>query len=292
MFFLFLIGIALTIAFSMSRQERMQQKVYIFEKIQTLFVRFGLFLLNQTSQLRYYLEKYYENDPMVKEYVDKISNTINYYQAFITGKKVEPDNDFWTCHLSIQEIVSSEDVNETPEYKLDENYQIVDFDKDFDDLIEFEQKIKESIITTYQYLSNIYDGNSLREHTIIGKTSSYYFVYYINQKTQKKNPLIIFEKSLIKFLSIQYIHSQCNPIPINIPESMITVGNELFSPSFVLRYLQYQDMPYHFDYEYKIQIIDDNINEVELNSSQYIILGKHRYEVKTISVEESEKNEE
>jgi hypothetical protein len=309
--------------------------------VRTQLFKYAMFLLNQLSYYQCQLDKWYLSNPLWKERIDQVHRTLVKFHAYVIGKKMEPNNDYWVSYLTIEETSSSEHRDETSlydpmrnssliadlsfswsiietflksinpysdlpmahsfsnlslynhdnystirQFTLDEKYKLIEIEKKQLDSNDFEQTIKQSIISTYQHLCNMYEGIRLREHTIIAKTDSYYFVYNINEQTQRKNPLVIFEKSGIRLLSVQYTHPLCRPIALTIPENMMTVGNELFSPSFVLRCLQYQGQSYFFDYQYKIQIIDDSITEVELNSQQYVVLGKHRYEIKTVVSDE------
>ena len=65
-------------------------------------------------------------------------------------------------------------------------------------------------------------------------------------------------------------------IPITIDNKFLVTGNELFSPCFILRCLNYQSEPYIFDTNYKLNILDSNIKEVVLNSDQYIRLSNKK----------------
>lgn len=88
----------------------------------------------------------------------------------------------------------------------------------------------------------------------------------------------------IRFLTAQYFHpSMKNPIDLTPSVNHYTVGNELFSPSFILRSLHYQKEPFFFDYDYTMEIIDNKLNTVELKCNEYIyIKNKDTYTVKTI----------
>jgi hypothetical protein len=90
---------------------------------------------------------------------------------------------------------------------------------------------------------------------------------------------IIYEKSKIYFLTVQYFQNNDDksPITLEIPKSMFIVNNELLSPTFIYRCLKYQGYSFKFDMSYKIRIIDHDINMIELNYSNYIILKKDDY---------------
>ena len=71
-------------------------------------------------------------------------------------------------------------------------------------------------------------------------------------------------------------------IELVIPEGMWIVGNELFSPAFILRLLQQQSSYYVFDMKYKLNIMDHEIQTITLSSETSIFLDKYSYEVRSI----------
>jgi hypothetical protein len=60
---------------------------------------------------------------------------------------------------------------------------------------------------------------------------------------------------------------------------MYIEGNHLLSSTFVLRLLKYQPEKFHFDMDYKLKIIDDDINMFELSSNQFIVLTDNTYRI-------------
>lgn len=83
------------------------------------------------------------------------------------------------------------------------------------------------------------------------------------------------EISRERFITIQYIHPHMAlPLTLEIPPGMYQQGNELFSSSFVYWCLKYQYLSteYVFDENYKLDLIDNDMNMVRLNSNQYIVL--------------------
>jgi hypothetical protein len=82
------------------------------------------------------------------------------------------------------------------------------------------------------------------------------------------------------FLSVEYNHPRSEQtIYIDIPESACLVGNELLSSVYVLRYLVHQYDPYVFGLDYKLTIMDKDVNTFELHSNQYIRITDTGYEV-------------
>ena len=83
--------------------------------------------------------------------------------------------------------------------------------------------------------------------------------------------------SNVRFLSIIYSHPHMNhDIELQLPQAMYHVGNELFSPVFVLRMLEYtvgSGSNYVFDMNYTLKILDRNVKYTDLSCNEYITLG-------------------
>jgi hypothetical protein len=118
-----------------------------------------------------------------------------------------------------------------------------------------------------------------KEHLFLAKQNNQYFTRtYFSDKNN-----IEIMKSNIKFTYIEYSHPKMrNMIELKIPSSMYMVGNELFTPVFVLRLLTYQSNNYYFDLEYKISILDNEIKTIELTSDLFIVLDKDTYHIHSI----------
>lgn len=87
------------------------------------------------------------------------------------------------------------------------------------------------------------------------------------------------------FLSIEYSHpTMDDKVPIELNASVYIEGNEILSKQFVRRYLEYQSEPFVFDNNYKLILMDSKIKMLELNSEQYVSIGKTGYDIKSISI--------
>ena len=89
-------------------------------------------------------------------------------------------------------------------------------------------------------------------------------------------------KSNVKFISIEYTHAlQETPIDIKLDERSYAIGNELFSPAFMLNALENQSEPYHFDMDYVVKLIDTDVKSLSINSKEYILIdAENEYVVK------------
>lgn len=97
--------------------------------------------------------------------------------------------------------------------------------------------------------------------------------------------------STISFSFIEYYHPKMvKPLEILLPNDFFTIGNELFTPAFVLRQLELMNCYFIFDNDYEIHFIDHDIIEKHLKYNEYIVIEENGY--KTIKEEEIEEEEE
>jgi hypothetical protein len=84
------------------------------------------------------------------------------------------------------------------------------------------------------------------------------------------------EPSCFRIMSINYFHPDMNdPIELKIPKEMLLVKNQLFSPAFVRRCLEYQNYRFAFDTRYSVEIIDANVNIFTLKHNQYLQINEN-----------------
>jgi hypothetical protein len=88
------------------------------------------------------------------------------------------------------------------------------------------------------------------------------------------------KKSSISFLSIEYIHPDMKEkVVIDLPKSAYLVNNTVLSALFIKRYLEYQYENHVFDLNYKINIMDSNINMLSLTYPEMILLKEDSYDI-------------
>ena len=90
--------------------------------------------------------------------------------------------------------------------------------------------------------------------------------------------------SKVKFLNISYTNpNMSNEILLEIPQNMFFVGNQLLSATFVLRMLEYTiGSTVLFDMNYKLKIMDSNIQYFEMDSNEYLELELDTYNKKSV----------
>jgi hypothetical protein len=162
-------------------------------------------------------------------------------------------------------------------YKFVEKYK-TNFDEVFVCLFRPSISLYDIINTYFKIFCND-DVNNIDTSIFILKTlnednAECYFIC----KNDKPIPNISFKRSNAKFLTIEYIHPEMKKsIELTLEYSWFYVGNELFTPTFILRALKYQPQPFFFDMNYKISIMDNDINIVEFGSNKHILLTEDGY---------------
>ena len=247
----------------------------ILEKVKNIdYTYYSIKILTYYSIASEYLYRntkaLYDTNAIAREFIDSVIYVNEYLRAVVYEYRIEPRVKPWlsvSCvlnNLFFTESFHKFSINNLPgvDYKL----ELLDIMKEWygitASLIETDDNIHECLLTL------CYDNN-------------YIFKTYSHNHSLEPDSLN-FEKSSVKFLSIEYTHEKmAEPIVLDISEDYYRVGNEIFSVSFVNRMLEYQSRPYYFDSAYVLHIMDSNINEITLTSQQYILLEKDKYELRT-----------
>jgi hypothetical protein len=198
---------------------------------------------------------------LLERYVDMYLwlNKQEYVTAFFQKKIkcIEPEKSEW---IGIYSLI----YNHPSNYNLYETF--------IDDYKSIEDEYK-CFCNKTEYL----DTTEVEHLFVAKKDDTYISCSYYPSKD------ISFLKSDVEFTYIEYCHPNMRyTIELVIPEGMWIVGNELFSPAFILRLLQQQSRYYYFDMAYKLNMIDHEIQEIILSSDKYILLDKNSYMVHSI----------
>ena len=198
--------------------------------------------------------------------------------SFFYKHRIEPLEPEW-IDLSEMSVLETAKINSSL-YKYEEKYTFIQ-----DQLLDIDKSnlfnIKYLELTTNQFIKD----NTCSDKLIIAKLDNkYLYRVIINNKLTESNSLYNIIPSKTRFLSILYIHpKQENTIYIDISAEHFLLGNEILSACFILRYLEYQAMSYIFDLDYKLNIIDNYVNQFTLKSNQYIVLLENKYIIHEIS---------
>jgi hypothetical protein len=145
----------------------------------------------------------------------------------------------------------------------------------------------ETVLDTYSSIEEEYtrffNKKERFQHLFLAKKDG----LYISRGYEAIQCDISFLKSKVEFTYVEYYHPRMNStIELIIPEGMWVVGNQLFTPAFILRLLQCQTKYYLFDMNYKLNIIDHEIKNLTLSSNTYIILDRYSYGLYSIHLGE------
>jgi hypothetical protein len=121
---------------------------------------------------------------------------------------------------------------------------------------------------------------------------NYLFLQFQSLVSKPEKLLSMPEISNIDFVYVEYKHpSILKEIELIIPRGYYLVGNELFSPAFILRMLQMQSTYFVFDERYSIRIMDHEVKTIHFGPESYVLIQKDDYLIKKIEEPEVESKE-
>ena len=215
-------------------------------------------------------------------FIDVAGENLVYFlksaHSAILSYRIEPFEPEW---ISISGIYQTEFDKTTMNYSFSENYEYCPV---------FDTNGKESSIKTDSRLQNFTEWFYTTQHVmkrekildeclITMKTDNKYIYKICNRETECFAELPN-ELSKVKFLNIEYCHPENqSSITIQLDRNDYLVGNEILSSAFVKRQLEYMNSSKIFDMTYLLKIMDNNLNNFELKSDEYIVLDKMEYKV-------------
>jgi len=255
--------------------ERIMTKIFFWSN--TKFVEFSFFF-----------NELYENNKEIKHMLDTAYTYYDNVYAYVFNFKREPKQPIW---ISKSCIYNSEldiidqylGITKKTEMELFENYRYYELATDVNDNIE---DVTKSVCKIFEKSCSrskeaLEFNNDTDEEVVIIRYFDKFIVKDIRKNKQIES--VSFDKSEVHFITVQYTHPNMkNTITLSVPKGMYVVGNELFTPTFILRLLTYQPDKYIFDMNYVLKIIDNNINLLNLTSKQYILLNDKSYSLKLV----------
>jgi len=222
--------------------------------------------------------------PMVKLAAVKGAYYADVLMKHVNGLRVEPYSNVWTSTSSLMN--DHDQIIETYHYKDTIVDEIVP-----DNLvakIEIENRISKNYLKTIHenlgFLKNAI--NEVDETMIVVCENDKRFVITNIQSSNNftfEYPLV---KTSVKFISITYTHpNMTQNIDIELSDDYYVKGSRILSALFIKRYLEYNCAVYFFDKRYKLIIIDNNADHIELRYGQYIQFDNKRgYDVEIMGV--------
>jgi len=237
----------------------------------------------------------YYTYPWVKYSVDYKDWLVDQYAILTSRRKREPDANKWVsaCSLLIdsnhysevyQLIANPHDTFTYEQAASFANGNIRSSDSSGVDSIIVVKNVDRYCVKLYPAISSgvasLSEADSFNLHPgintfIPGKDiGQRVFLYPNGYKTRidLKEPFL----SSHGIMSCTYSHPKMScEISIDIVDlcDFFVVGNQLFSPVFVRRLLEYQGGDFVFDMDYKITIIDNNVNILKLDRTKYLFIG-------------------
>ena len=226
-----------------------------------------------------YAKHMYINNEIIRVPTDYILWVQEKIGILVSRRKLEPISDEWISTCTIL------DVSTTKPYFV-ETYEITN-----DLIVSDIQNPDNSVINRFRdMITRLSENNNkdTMDTVIIWKNKDVYNIRVSRNLMRSNidswvpiNPVesdacetIHTKETGARLLSVEYTHPRMKEsITLDIPRKMMIIGNQLLSPAFVRRCLEYQELPYEFDSEYVIRILDGEINQLILTSRQYLQIG-------------------
>jgi len=234
------------------------------------------------------------NYPQIKYVFDYVNYMGSYMNRVLYNRRIEP---FTTNWINTSMLVKYDE----SQYLLDEIILIDSYQYIMDDIIQLHtsdsNNIDIDIFDKYiiEVFNDIYESSKLvtSEQKCIIETmvSMRRGDQYLNRIILKTNddksikpleiniefPLIT---SSVNFLTVEYTHPLMkNSIFLNLNKHVFYINNEILSAVFIKSVLEHQLLPYHFDMDYVVNIMDDHIKTFTLTKNKYILLENKSYKI-------------
>ena len=213
---------------------------------------------------------FYDQNQIVRAPVDAVWWLREHIAFLLSNRKLEPNSPYWmnVCRLTIpNDRQRKTDYFET--YNVNPYPHIDEMQLTFGDTF--------TSVNTKDYVSQsaAYTDDTI----IILKTETLnqtpvYKVVLCNGLARDIPDVTNLQLSRMRLLSVGYNHPMLKePILLEIPREMLVVGNELLSPVFVRRCLEYQGYGTEFRLDYWIHVIDGAINQYRLSNMEFLWIG-------------------
>jgi hypothetical protein len=244
--------------------------------VQSIAVSCILFIGRMQANGYFFLKHLYDRNELIRFPTDFVLWTYETIELMNIRHRQEPTSTRWLNVCSSSRLTRGAYIGKTP-FTFAESYNKMNDLSEKEDMIqafevaldnngEFAQENKE-------YIAN--------DTIVVMKFNGAYKVSRATHPVKSQTYDLV--KSKVRFLSVEYnVPQSTTSLSLKIPVEMSIQGNELFSHAFVRRLLEYQPDSVEFDFNYRLKIMDSDVNEIELNNTQYIVLGETSYEVKEI----------
>jgi len=232
----------------------------------------AFWLIKQVESVKAKSKQIYNSNSLIKAVVDIFVYSARMGMATLRNQRIEPFKSNW--------ISTSVLMKKNPSMFTGAEYSYLDL-YDF-----IKEPIDKNLVIGFtdscQTLNSMVSNTANMEEGMVTMKVGEKYVNYIYPKPKDGEKAI--EIPLVpckfSFLSIQYTHPLMDEtIYIDLDKQFYYSKNEILSPLFIQRCLEYQPANYHFDMDYELHIIDNDIETFSLNSNQYILLSETKYEI-------------
>lgn len=251
-----------------------------------------LYFILAYNLMNEYYKKCYEKSYVVKCLSDSCGRIGHVTLRTVCNVRYEPYSTNWYTNCVLCQYVGS---NATLYQKCSVAYDMM-YDANTFNVHNYD------IAESYTTLSNTSESKDIIDSLYVANkdfeteygdlyavTDSVFIMKYYNSKIVRLSvhndiALSDIRRSTVSFLSVEYKHPKMqNRIMLEVDKSYLLVNNELFSPSFVKRLLEYQFKTYEFDEHYELVIVDINIEVTILKSKNFLIIGENDFTIEDIT---------
>ena len=204
---------------------------------------------------------------MICGIVETVSRWISKGIKWMLHRRVEPDCDSWISRYSY----NPKDNTTNVAFRKFRNQSLTEWPLvDFQEV--FQTEYRGALSSANPEYSNLMVARVLPELTRIKRLET----------ADADKDLIVVKRANVSFLSVEYYNETPNySVTIDIPKTHYVVGNELLSNAYVIRHLEHLPvyLQWVFDGKYQLKIIDENLNTVLLNETQWVLLTEDDYVV-------------
>ena len=266
---------------------------YLFEQCKCEYAAiYGIIwysrMVNNVKQWTYSI---YNSSDCMRHSCDTLNNQCINFCAYIFQQRIEPTQDAWFCVSNI----TSEIYENQHSYVYNTNYHF--FNRlSSPELFESNYELIRIISKKFQMLIKNVIENNITENDYhqlfimkykINDTSNIYLCKNFQnhkqnqeQEQEKTETYKIYKPSNVRFITVEYENPRMETrIELHVGREWMMDGNDLFMPAHIMHLLEHQPEPYVFDFEYKLHIMDNNINMFEIDINHHIYLTENNYKI-------------
>jgi hypothetical protein len=256
------------------------------ERVIAFLTMIGMYLVRVYTLLSYQIstnaKQLYNSSDVVRVYTDTFNDQMFTFTSLISSHCLEAPYSHWTVCYKNGEYGETRVNADAIFYNLSDIPTI------------------ENISNSYKNVSKLISPSILKNEVdslILTHVRNRFVDSFVSRIIDNKstdndevNDICSLDKTRNFFLNINYSHpDMIESITIDLDKRFLIKGNELFSPCFILRLLNYQSKPFEFDNKYVLKLLDSSINNIELKYNQYIQLGSEDYKVCNLTTPQDKK---